>query len=212
MLFKYLDYLKQIDEKDLKDLLDNAFTFFASNKNQKIDDKIMQSNMLKTAFSCLVRFYRSINIYKKVEEEQISFHMKEIFKGKSAELLTTMQNQINTVVNIYNKRINFSEINLSDNKLHYNKDEELDSDYYAKRNFLLNNIFELRNFSWKINIKISNSITNRVLLPEIIFIFSLDNGRTYSFYIDIKIFQELRRLLTMHIKKIMEIEQIPLLK
>ena len=54
--------------------------------------------------------------------------------------------------------------------------------------------------------------TNKVLLPEIILNFTLNDGKSYSFLIEYKVFQELRRLLTLHLKKIMENENILLLK
>jgi len=211
MLFKYLDILKQIEENDLKDLLESTFEYFSSAKSKKIESNIMLSKNLKAGFSSLIRFYRSINSNKKIEEEQIIQIIKEIFKGKNIDLNSVLLNQINLIQNIQNKRVNFSQINLSE-RITGNKIDTESYENLAKREFLLNNILEFKSFSWKININISNNISNRILYPEIVFMFSLEDGKTYYFLIDIKVFQELRRLLTIHIKRIMENEQIVLLK
>lgn len=212
MLFKYLEILKSIEEKDLKDLLETSFNYFTSNKTNKINDNIIESKALKACFSGLVRFYRCVNANKKIEDDQINQSIKEIFKGKNTELNEVLLNQINRILSVQNKRINFTEINLEAIRKRKNSDNDDSSDYLAKKAFLLNNIFEFKSFSWKININISNNVSNRVLLPEIVFMFTLQDGKTYSFLIDIKVFQELRRLLTVHIKRILENEQVVLLK
>jgi len=213
MLFKYLEILKSIEEKDLKELLESSFNHFTSNRTNKINENIIESKVLKAGFSGLVRFFRCINANKKLEEDQINQLAKEIFKGKNAELNSILINQINSILSIQNKRINFTEVNLEALKNIKNSDNDSSNNYIAaKRQFLLNNIFEFKSFSWKIDINISNNISNRVLLPEILFMFSLEDGKTYSFLINVKVFQELRRLLTVHIKRIIENEQVILLK
>jgi len=211
MLFKYLETLKQLEEKDLKELIEESFQHFSSDRTNKINDKFIESKTLKAGFSGLIRFYRCINANKKFEEDQINQLVKEIFKGKNTELNNLLINQINSIINIQNKRINFSEINLEAIKNRKNRDDN-SNEYLAKRDFLINNIFEFKSFSWKININISNNVSNRVLLPEIIFNITLMDWKTYSFIIDIKVFQELRRLLTVHIKRVLENEQVVLLK
>jgi hypothetical protein len=209
MLFKHLEILKSLEETDLKNLLDTSFKYYSSQKKINIDENILNSKNLQGGFSGLIRFYRSINSNKKIEDNQLNQIIKELFNGKSPDLINLLLSHINTILGIQKKSINFVEINL--NEKTYNN-EENSNEYIAKREFLLNNILEFKNFSWRINISISNNNFNRILFPEIIFIFTFEDGKSYTFLIDIKIFQELRRLLTIHIKKIMENEQIALLK
>jgi len=70
----------------------------------------------------------------------------------------------------------------------------------------------LKSLSWKINVTISNNNSIRVLLPEIFFYITLSDGKLYSFKVDIKLFQEIRKHLAFHIKKIMDNENVLFLK
>lgn len=211
MLFKYLEILKQSEDNDLKELLEQSFQYFSSNRSNKISDKITNSKSLSAGFSSLVRFYRSLNANKKIDDDQINQLVKELFKGKTSDLNSILINQINNIISVQNKRINFTEIKLGLSKNRQISDDN-SNENLAKREFLINNILEFKSFSWKIKIAISNNISNRVLLPEIIFMFTLIDEKSHTFIIDIKVFQELRRLLTIHIKRMLENEQNALLK
>jgi hypothetical protein len=201
MLFKLLNFIKTTEDNILKELIEASYEFY-SNKENKIDEKYITDINLKYAFSNLVRFFRGINSTRKQSDDQINNNIKEIFKGKSNELINQIMTYINNIIALQCKNINFSEI-----KPHYTKELNI-----QKKNFFLNCFYEMVNFDWQINIKVSNNYTNKVLLPEIILNFTLNDGKSYSFLIEYKVFQELRRLLTLHLKKIMENENILLLK
>lgn len=51
-----------------------------------------------------------------------------------------------------------------------------------------------------------------MLLPEIIFNIELNDGVNYNFRVDIKLFQEIRKHLAFHIKKIIDNENVVLLR
>lgn len=201
MLFKHLNFIKQTDDKILKELIDSSFEFYL-NKENKFDDKFISDNNLKYAFSNFVRFFRGINSTRKPTEEQINNSLKDIFKGKSNELISLMMTNINKILALQSKKINFSEIKPINSR-------EIN---IQKRDFFVNSFHDLINFDWQINIKLSNHYTNKILLPEIVLNFTLNDGKSYSFIIEYKVFQELRRLLTLHLKKIMENENILLLR
>ena len=78
--------------------------------------------------------------------------------------------------------------------------------------YLSNNFYQLTNFYFKMDIVISNKNSNRVLQPQIYLFLTLNDGRTLCLFIDIKVFEEIRKSLAFHIKKILDIEAKPLLK
>ena len=51
-----------------------------------------------------------------------------------------------------------------------------------------------------------------MLTPEIYLLFSLDDGSTLKTKIDLRMFNELRKGISLNIKKILENESVPLLK
>ena len=107
MLFKHLNFIKQTDDKILKELIDCSFEFYL-NKENKFDDKFISDNTLKYAFSNLIRFFRGINSSRKPTEEQITNNLKDTFKGKSNELISLMMTNINKILALQSKKINFS--------------------------------------------------------------------------------------------------------
>ena len=201
MLFKHLSFIKQFEEKNLKDLLENSFEFYL-NKETEIKSEFLEDEKSKCGFSNLVRFFRGINSTKKPTEEQITSNLKEIFKGKSADLANIMMDLINKIIQLQSKNLNFSEIKLTEKQ-----DFEV-----KKRDFILSSFSNFVNFDWRVNIKVSNNFSNRILLPEILFNFTLTDGKVYSFVIEYRVFQELRKLLTLHLKRIMENENVILLR
>ena len=69
----------------------------------------------------------------------------------------------------------------------------------------------LTDFKWKINLIISNSEINKILVPQITLTFEFSDGSVLKTLVSMKIFQEMRKNLTLHIKKIIENEHVNLL-
>jgi len=134
---------------------------------------------------------------KKNEEEII----KELFKNRP-DIINSLSDKVNKIFEIQTKKVIFSETKIQptiSNK---------------ETNFIniISNVQRMKSLSWKINVTISNNNSIRVLLPEIIFFLTLSDGKLYTFKVDIKLFQELRKHLAYHIKKIMDNENVVFLK
>ena len=108
MLLKYLDYLKQLDENEIEELLNYSFKYFSSNQSIQLENKYFINKNLKIGLSYLIRFYRSINTNKKIEDEQINNYLKDIFKGKNSQFHKILFENINLINNIQNKWIYFN--------------------------------------------------------------------------------------------------------
>lgn len=154
MLVKYLESLKNSSDEDLVILANSAFHFYINNHKESLNSIISSDLEKKKAFSTLVRFFRSINSNKKLDEEVISSNLKETLKGKNA-LITNLTEKILEIASIQMKRINYADkspqslYNISLKKSSY-----VDS--------VLDSIKTLQNFSWRINVTISNIYSNRV--------------------------------------------------
>jgi len=146
----------------------------------------------------LYRFFRSANYLKKNEEEAI----KEVFKNKN-DIINSLMDKINKIYDVQSKRILFSDYCNKPFTVNFERCQYLD---------IISNVMQLKHFSYKINVIISNNNSNRVLLPEIQLFFVLSNGKCYSFYVDVKLFQEIRKSIAFHIKKMLDNENIQLLK
>lgn len=205
MFFKCLDNLKSYADEELVQLSLIAFNFF---KNKTISkDKITDNINSQIALSTLIRFFRSVNINKRIDEDTINSNLKDYLKNKP-ETIKQIYLKIKEIFSLQTQKINFSEKQF-DNLNHFiytnNKKNYID-------NLLEENLKELTNFSWRINVTISNNVSNRVLAPEIYLFLSFDDGTNLNFIIDVKVFQEIRKSLANHIKKILENESVLLLK
>ena len=74
------------------------------------------------------------------------------------------------------------------------------------------NIRDLVNFDYKIDVVISSNYHNKLLVPQIYLIFSLDDGEIIKVKVDLRIFNEFRKDLSMHAKKILFNEGISQIK
>jgi hypothetical protein len=158
MQFKYLENLKSLDEKDAEILINNSFNYFTT--GTQIPEEIKQSSDNKIHFSNLVRFYRSINLNKRLDEEHTLQALKEILKSK-ANIIPKFYEKINQVYVRYDKKIKFGEFNSSILQREQIVNKDLPSLYY---NNLISNIKKFNNLNWRINICISNNISNRVTI------------------------------------------------
>ena len=73
------------------------------------------------------------------------------------------------------------------------------------------NIRKLVNFDYKIDVAISSNYSNKLLAPQIFFIFTLDDGEVIKAKVDLRMFNEFRKDLAINIKKILVNESIPYL-
>jgi hypothetical protein len=221
MHLKFLEQLKpfNIEDSALQNLILSAYNY-----NSFKSDSLLQNIQEKKAFSLLVRFFRSLNSNKKIDEESLILCLKDVFKNKQVSM-STIQDKINQIVAIQTTRVYFgnkihNELNqLTERRLNYfNVKDDLTSiscntcGFYNPVDFLSNNFHILTNFYFKLNIGISNKNSNRVLQPEIYLFLQISTGETICLNIDIKVFQEIRKCLAFHIKKILDVENKPLLK
>lgn len=200
-MFKYLEPLKKTDFNDAStvELISKAYEYYQFrvipdlNENQKLNAQY---------FSCFIRFFKCINSSRKIDEEFLQNYFKnEIFKGKprSIEILNSY---IEEIKSIQKTRLLFSS-------------DEIQSSLQAisnKSNSKGPNIKEIINCEYKVDVVISNDYSNKMLTPEIYLLFTLDDGSTLKTKIDLRMFNELRKGVALNIKKILENENVPLLK
>ena len=70
----------------------------------------------------------------------------------------------------------------------------------------------MNNFDFKIDVNISSNFNNRMLSPEIYFIFTFEDGSILKIKVDLRMFNEIRKNLSLNIKKILFNENVALLK
>ena len=217
MNFKLLEPLKSTNysNDEILQLINSAFNYYCKQTLVR-SDELEKDETKQKIFSNLVRFFRSINTNIKIEEGFLSSNLKELFKTHSTNLIESLNEKVNEIISIQTIRINFSEYKLGkDPCRHFIKQSNmnlLNNNKYSVNSNLITAIKSFRNLGYRINVTVSNKDSNRVLTPEIILMFVLDGGQKISMQIDIKIFQELRRVLAYHIKKIIENENVGFLR
>ena len=188
-----------LDENVINDYIELSYSYYRkdlihSNKISKMTTKFDTS-----IISNFVRFFRYINSSSNLDEEEI----KDRFKNKPKAFDSLLQ-KINEIRIHQNTKVKFSDkkeiTTLTKNLFSYNP--------YLNNS----NIKVLCNFNWKINLIISNTESNRVLVPEILLVFGFSDGTDLKAKISLKLFQIFRKNLTFHIRKILENEGISLLK
>jgi hypothetical protein len=124
-----------------------------------------------------------------------------VFKGKPQSIAT---------LNAYIEEIK----SIQKTRLMFNSDDVQNSlqAISNKNNAKGPSIKEIINCEYKIDVVISNDYSNKMLTPEIYLLFSLDDGSTLKTKIDLRMFNELRKGVALNIKKILENENVPLLK
>ncbi len=152
MSIKYLDSLKTHNDKDLFLIINDSYNYYINNAD--INDSIRQDDSKKKAFSTLLRFYRSINSNKKIDEETFNQPIKELLKNKETSI-NQLIDKINQIVSKQLQRHKFVEqsptplLKLVPSPTAYMDD-------------LLCNIKSFSSLSWRLNIAISNNYSNRV--------------------------------------------------
>lgn len=201
---KLFEPLKSLDDSALADYIEVAYSLFmkelfSSNQISKVGKKF-DSKLI----SNLVRFFRSLNITIKQDEDAL----KELLKGKHSSYESVLQ-KINEILKHQGSRKYFSDAISSG---------ELTKNFFChdptRESHLLNLkvVKELNNLTWKVNLVVCNAESNRILVPEIILGFTFTDGTSKKAHISMKVFQELRKNLTFHIKRIIENEHVALLK
>ena len=189
--------LKLQKEEELNDYLDISYSIFMNEVSSKQVNKVIKKFDSNT-LSNLIRFYRLVNINSKIDEDSL----KDLFKGKSSSL-ENIKDKIKEILLIQSTRINFSDY---DNNQFI---KATDSNKSIKKTD--SSIKILTDFKWKVNLIISNSELNKILVPQIILTFEFSDGSSLKTLVSMKIFQEIRKNLTLHIKRIIENEHVNLL-
>lgn len=201
-MFKYLEPIKQfnVDEKTTNALCNKAFAFYQTRSSSVFSpEQTEQDNIIISSF---IRFFKCINSSKKIDEEFFQNYLKnEVFKGKPSTIEHVFK-YVKEILNVQANRLLFEVTDLSDSLKHVPMKQ------FAKGR----NIRKIVNFEYKIEVVVSNTFSNRVLLPQIYFIFTFDNGTTLKTQISIRLFNEFRKNLALNIKKIIQNEGVPLLK
>lgn len=199
-MFKYLEPIRHlnIDDPTSQLLVAKAYQYYSTHSSESYS-AIPDANSAK-AFSAFVRYFKCINSNKKIDEDLLQNYLKnEVLKGKP-QTISLINTCIAEIISIQRTRILFSEtippvlpsINIPNSK--------------GK------NIRFIKSFDYRIDAIISSNYCNRLLVPEIYFIFTLDDGSIIKMRIDIRLFNEFRKNLSLNIKKIIENESVNLLK
>jgi hypothetical protein len=214
MNFKLLELLKSSNysNEEILQLINSAY-FYYYKQSITQSQELRKDENKQMIFSNLVRFFRSINTNNKIEEGLLLSNLKDIFKTQSYFLIESLNEKVNEIISIQTKRINYSDNKLSKDVCRYFI-RQSNINLISNKDSLniITAIKSYRNLSYRINVTVSNKDSNRVLRPEIILIFTLDEGEKVTMQIDIKIFQELRKVLAYHIKKIIDNEGVSFLK
>ena len=200
-MLKYLEPLKQfkLTEDQTTQAITKAYDFYQNRSGEKFTDEDQQ---IAVPISCLVRFFKCINSGKKIDEEFLQNYFKnDVFKQKPNSI-NYLNQCINSIKKIQSTRLLFSDLEVS---------RPLKSVPMRART-QGRNIKKVINIDFKIDVIISNDYSNRLLTPEITLVLTFDDNSTLKMKIDIRMFNELRKNLAFNIKKILENENVNLLK
>jgi len=199
---KILDGINSLEDKILYDHIQLSYKIYKSESKNKKQNKKNQNQISEkydiSILSSLVRFYRYINNSMYIDSETL----KEILKSKSLSYNQISEN-LNEILSIQNKRIYISNSLVSQSK------NEEKSFSYIKYN--PNSIKSIYDIKWRINLIISNSDMNKVLIPQVILIFYYEDFSFDRFIVPINVFQEMRKNMTRHLKKVIENDHVTLL-
>lgn len=215
MNLKMLDNLKnfQFEEKEYIDLINSSFKFYVNHSNCKVEEEIKVNESKQKVFSFLLRFFRSLNSNKKFEEETFQHTLKDNLKDKP-KAIALISEKVKEIYSVQSNRISFADkmTKRNFNYLNFTNFNNANSNAEVFVSNLESNIHRLKNFAFKLLVTISNNNSNRVLTPEIYLYLTLENGKTIEMFVNMKIFQELRKCLALHIKKMIDNESVNLLK
>lgn len=190
-----LEPLKAVEtDLDSERLINKSYLIFQK-ESVKVDLKDYQ------AISSLTRFFRTLHINRPIEEDFIA---KEILRNKP-KALDALISKTKEVYQHQSTRILFNQKANNLMEIGFGRSsrvaETLSSGFLRR----------LKDLKWKVNIVISNEVSSRVLMPEIVMILDFMDGSSVRVSVDLKVFQELRRVLTMQIKRVIDNEHIALL-
>ena len=119
MNLRVLENLKylNLEENELLSTVNSSYEFYINNSQSQIDENIIKNVKLQKAFSCLIRFFRSINSNKKIEEDVFLFSLKEVLKDKTKSISSITQ-KVKEIISIQTTRISFTD-KLSKRNLNY---------------------------------------------------------------------------------------------
>ena len=200
-MFKYLDPIKSlgVDDKTTCSLISTAYNYY---QTKEINRNAISKKEFAKLISCFIRFFGSLNSSKQIDEDGFQSYLKnEGLKGK-IESIKLLNGYVNEIRQIQNSKILFSSPDLG------NTLNSID----IKSNNRGKNIRNLVNFDYKIDVVISSNYHNKLLVPQIYFIFTLDDGEIFKVKVDLRIFNEFRKDLGMHVKKILLNEGISQIK
>ena len=201
-MYRYLDPIKSlgIDDKTTSSLISCAYNYY---QTKEINRSACSKKEFAKLISCFVRFFGSINSSKPLDEDTFQSYLKnEGLKGKT-ESIKLLNGYIKEIMQIQSARILFGSPDLGNTALN-----AIDK----KTNNRGRNIRNLVNFDYKIDVVISSNYSNRLLIPQIYLIFSLDDGEIIKVKVDLRMFNEFRKNLGMHIKKILINEGVSQIK
>ena len=197
---KTIDQAKSlgIDDKTTSSLITVAYNYY---QTKEIDKKVCTKKEYAKLISCFVRFFRSINSTKQNDDELIQHLKLESLKGKT-ESLNLVTKYIAEIRQVQSSKILFGSPDLTNtlnpiNNKNFNRGRHI-------RNLV--------NFDYKIDVVISSNYHNKLLQPQIYLIFSLDDGEIIKVKVDLRIFNEFRKDIAFHIKKILLNEGISQIK
>ena len=199
-MYKTIDPVKSlgIDDKTASSLITVAYNYY---QTKEIDKSIITKKEYAKLISCFVRFFSSLNSSRLSDDDILHYLKTEGLKGKTESIALASQyvteiRQVQSVKILFSSPDLTSTLNPVNNKT-YNRGR---------------NIRNLVNFDYKIDVVISSNYHNKLLVPQIYLIFTLDDGEIIKVKTDLRIFNEFRKDLGMHVKKILLNEGISQIK
>ena len=199
-MYKTIDPVKSlgIDDKTASSLITVAYNYY---QTKEIDKSVITKKEYAKLISCFVRFFSSLNSSRLSDDDILHYLKTEGLKGK-AESIALASQYVTEIRQVQSSKILFSSPDLTStlnpvNNKTYNRGR---------------NIRNLVNFDYKIDVVISSNYHNKLLAPQIYFIFTLDDGEIIKVKVDLRIFNEFRKDLGMHVKKILLNEGISQIK
>ena len=199
-MYKPIDPVKSlgIDDKTTSSLIKVAYNYY---QTKEIDKNLCSKKEYAKLISCFVRFFNSLNSSRLSDDDVLHYLKTEGLKGKTESIALASQ-YVAEIRQVQSAKILFSSPDL------INTLNPVNNKTYNRGR----NIRNLVNFDYKIDVVISSNYHNKLLLPQIYLIFSLDDGEIIKVKVDLRIFNEFRKDLGMHVKKILLNEGISQIK
>lgn len=203
---KILDGINILDDKTLLDHIELSYKIYKSEskepKNTKLNIKEVSNKYNQVILSSLVRFFRYINNSLYIDSETL----KEILKSRTLSY-SLITEKLNEVLSNQNKRIYITDS--------FYKENNNATTFFPRINshirYSHDSVKYISGISWRINLIISNSDMNKVLIPQVIIVFTYEDSSIERFIVPINVFQEMRKNMTKHLKKVIENDHVSLL-